>query len=183
VSVRAGILVILGEADAYGLQVHSELEERTDRVGRINVGQIYSTLERLRTAELVETRGTTDDGLPLYRLTAAGRRERDLWLGEISVDTPSAWSDMRFKLLLVSSLTGSELADLLPRYRAAWLQVREETPTGAGSAAAAADLHLAGAALGWLDELVSWPGGPETLAHPLRNERPRRGRRPAPAQE
>ncbi|TAJ46320.1 MAG: PadR family transcriptional regulator [Herbiconiux sp.] len=182
-SIRAGILVILGEADAYGLQVHSELEERTDRTGRINVGQIYSTLERLRTAGLVEASDTTDDGLPLYRLTPAGRRERDSWLAEIDVDAPSAWSDMRFKLLLTSSLAGSGFGDLLPRYRGAWEIVRETATANAGTAPAAADRHLADAALAWIDELEAWPGGAEALARPLRNERPRRGRRPAPAQE
>lgn len=177
-SIRAGILVVLGEAEAYGLQIHSELEERTDRVGRINVGQIYSTLERLRAASLVETSDATDDGLPLYRLTPMGRVERDTWLSDAAVDAPSAWSDMRFKLLLASSLAGSGFPDLLPRYRASWRRLLQDAPPH--TAAGAADRRLAEAALAWLDELEAWPGGPDALTRPLRNERPRRGRRPAP---
>lgn len=181
-SIRAGIMVILGECDAYGLQIHAELEERTARPGRINVGQIYSTLERLRAAALVETSDTTDDGLPLYRLTPAGRLERDIWLADIRVDAPSAWSDMRFKLLLASSLAGRGFESLLLRYRAAWLEFHGSASARTG-AAAAADRHLADAALVWLDELAAWPGGIDALTRPLRNERPRRGRRPAPTQE
>ncbi len=181
-SIRAGILLVLGETDAYGLQIHGELEERTDRRGRINVGQIYSTLDRLGSAGLVRASGATDDGLPLYGITPAGRLAADEWLADTDVDATSAWSDFTFKVQLATSL-GIGVPALLDRYRAAWRTVRNSPSVELHSPAALARRRLAEAALGWLDDLDAAPGGVGALARPLRNERPRRGRRPAPTPE
>jgi DNA-binding PadR family transcriptional regulator len=178
-SIRAGILLVLCEAEAYGLQIHGELEERTDRIGRINVGQIYSTLDRLSTAGLVRASGATDDGLPLYGVTPDGRRAADEWLADTAVDSASAWGDLTFKVQLATSL-GANAVGLVEGYRAAWsrsLAGSDDDP----SPAALARRRLAEAALGWLSDLEALPGGLDGLVRPLRNERPRRGRRPAPA--
>ena len=185
-SIRAGILAVLSASEAYGLQLHSELEERTDRAGRINVGQIYSTLDRLCTAGLVEVSGSTDDGLPLYGLSPAGVAEAEEWLATPEAGSLTPWTDMTFKLLLATSLRGDGAAALVQRYREAWLT--EAASAGVGDrdrdrdredAATRARARLAVAALGWLDDLESLPGGLTSLERPLRNERPRRGRRPS----
>jgi len=187
-SIRAGILAVLTASEAYGLQLHSELEERTDRAGRINVGQIYSTLDRLCTAGLVEVSGSTDDGLPLYGLSPAGVSEAEEWLATPEVGSLTAWTDMTFKLLLATSLRGDGAAALVQRYRDAWLTEAASAGVGDGhrdgdgegeDAATRARARLAVAALGWLDDLETLPGGLAALARPLRNERPRRGRRPS----
>jgi DNA-binding PadR family transcriptional regulator len=180
-SIRAGILAVLTEAPAYGLQIHSELEERTDRRGSINVGQIYSTLDRLSAAGLVRASGTTDDGLPLYGLTDDGRRAAEHWLAEARVETSSPWVDMIFKVLLASSLRAAGTAELVDRYRASWHSVLSEAD--ATGPAGLARRRLAEAAVDWLDDLEALPGGVGSLVVPLRNERPRRGRRPSPAPE
>jgi DNA-binding PadR family transcriptional regulator len=189
-SVRAGLLLVLGETDAYGLQLHGALEARTDRVGAINVGQVYSTLERLVAAGLVRTAGSTADGLPLYGVTADGRAEADRWLADVDVMAPSAWPDMVFKVLLALSLTGADSSGLLTRYRSAWTGLLGDsgeplgdgpTEPNAASAAALARRELARSAVRWLDALKAQPGGLDALRVPLRNERPRRGRRPSSA--
>ncbi|SDZ01881.1 PadR family transcriptional regulator [Herbiconiux ginsengi] len=180
-SIRAGILLVLCEADAYGLQIHGELEDRTDRRGRINVGQIYSTLDRLSTAGLVQASGATDDGLPLYGITPEGRRAARDWLADTGVDSASAWSDLTFKVQLATSLgAGAEV--VVDGYRRSWARSLHES-VGDPSPAVLARQRLAEAALGWLSDLEALPGGLEGLVRPLRNERPRRGRRPAPAPE
>ncbi|WP_368499629.1 PadR family transcriptional regulator [Herbiconiux sp. A18JL235] len=191
-SVRAGILALLSEGDAYGLQLHGELEQRTDRVGRVNVGQIYSTLERLSGADLVAAAGSTSDGLPLYRITELGRAEADTWFGASEVDSPTAWPDMVFKVLLCTSLGRPESSALLDGYGRAWRAQLDETQLDEtqrdaappqADAAALARASLAHAAVRWLDTLASLPGGLPSLARELRSERPRRGRRPATTQE
>jgi DNA-binding PadR family transcriptional regulator len=179
-SIRAGILAVLTLGEAYGLQIHSELEERTGRRGRINVGQIYSTLDRLSLAGLVRASGATDDGLPLYGLTDDGRREAFEWLAEAPVENESSWADMVFKVQLASSLESEGTPDLLGRYRNGWLRMLADTSS---HPAGLARRRLAEAALAWLDDLAALPGGVESLVVPLRNERPRRGRRPASTPE
>ncbi|MFB2581897.1 PadR family transcriptional regulator [Herbiconiux sp. P15] len=190
-SVRAGILAVLTASEAYGLQLHTELEIRTDRVGVINVGQIYSTLERLCAAGLVEAVGTTDDGLPLYGLTPAGTAEADSWLRDPALTGVSAWSDMVFKVLLATSLEGDGAAPLLAGYRESWGASTAASPEvdsvdagdESGPAAALARRLQAEAAIRWIDEVGALPGGLEGLRRPLRNERPRRGRRPVSTSE
>lgn len=183
-SVRAGILAVLGGSELYGLQLHTELETRTDRIGGINAGQIYSTLDRLGAAGLVRITGSTDDGLPLYGLTADGRRAADAWLDEPELRGVSAWSDMVFKVLLAASLRGASAAGLIEGYRVAWRALRDsQGDSGPGDAAALARRHLATAAVAWLDDLERLPGGVDALRRPLRNERPRRGRRPSAPEE
>lgn len=202
-SIRSGILAVLSVTDAYGLQLHGELEERTDRLGRINVGQIYSTLDRLVSAGLVRASGATDDGLPLYGLTDDGRSAAEDWLTTASVDVPDPWGDMTFKVLLAASFGHVGLEALIDRYRSEWTRFAATSGQASGSGRPAAGgrrgtagassalltpgalarLRLADAALGWLDDICDLPGGAGGLAQPLRNERPRRGRRPAAAQQ
>ena len=54
-SVRDGLLAVLSLGEGYGLQLHSELAARAPHRSPVNVGQIYSTLERLARAGLVES--------------------------------------------------------------------------------------------------------------------------------
>ncbi|MFB2555932.1 PadR family transcriptional regulator [Herbiconiux liangxiaofengii] len=181
-SIRSGILAVLSVTEAYGLQLHGELEERTDRVGRVNVGQIYSTLDRLVSAGLVRMSGATDDGLPLYGLTDDGTAAAEAWLRQPSLDVADPWGDMTFKVLLATSLGHPGVVDLIDGYSAEWREMSAAaTATQPPRPAGLAQRRLAQAALEWLDDLRALPGGPVSLARPLRNERPRRGRRPATA--
>ena len=75
-SVRHALLALLSEGPKYGLQLRHEFEARTGEVWPLNVGQVYTTLQRLERDGLVES----DDGdgeraaeaLPDHR----GRRPR-----------------------------------------------------------------------------------------------------------
>jgi DNA-binding PadR family transcriptional regulator len=184
-SIRDGILAVLREDEVYGLQLHTELESRTERPGRINVGQIYSTLERLVAAGLVHTTGATDDGLPLYGLTDEGTQTAERWLGEATVHGSAPWGDMVFKVLLATSLHGADAGGLLEGYRRCWSAELADAGSagGARSPGDLSRLRLAEAALAWLDDVEGPPGGLPTPRGPLRNERPRRGRRPSTPQE
>ena len=58
VSVPHALLALLSEGPKYGLRLQSEFESRTGEVWPLNVGQVYTTLQRLERDGLVET----DDG-------------------------------------------------------------------------------------------------------------------------
>ena len=64
-SVRHALLALLSEGPKYGLQLRHEFEARTGEVWPLNVGQVYTTLQRLERDGLVES----DDG---RRRPAAG---------------------------------------------------------------------------------------------------------------
>ena len=54
-SVRHALLALLSEGPKYGLQLREEFEASTGEVWPLNVGQVYTTLQRLERDGLVET--------------------------------------------------------------------------------------------------------------------------------
>jgi DNA-binding PadR family transcriptional regulator len=78
VSVRHALLALLIEGPKYGLQLREEFEARTGEVWPLNVGQVYTTLQRLERDGLVESEGDGQDGSQKdgpqkgFRITAAG---------------------------------------------------------------------------------------------------------------
>jgi DNA-binding PadR family transcriptional regulator len=180
-SLRHSLLCVLTLGPAYGYQLHAEIVERTRREAPLNVGQVYSTLDRLRRDSLVEDAGETTDGLPLYRLTATGAIEARTNLTEPDL---ADWHEMVERVLLAMSLPGADLGMLVSNYRQLWAPTTgasAETNDPSGGAAHAAATHarelLSAAALSWLDSL------PQVEPWGLRTDRRRRGRRAADASD
>ncbi|PPG72207.1 hypothetical protein C5C31_04405 [Rathayibacter rathayi] len=192
VSVRDGLLALLTLGPAYGLQLHAELLDRAAHRRRVNVGQIYSTLERLRERGLVTSAGSTDDGLPLHALTDAGRTEASAWLRGDGASPEEDWDDVLDRVLLASSLSGADLAAVLDAYEPPPSGSNPERMEDGTTAAhpqrrlAAIAVHLRKEALGRLlqaarDELTG--EGPARGVRGYAQERPRRGRRAVSREE
>jgi DNA-binding PadR family transcriptional regulator len=81
-SIRQGLLALLAEQPRYGAQLRSEFESRTGGTWPLNVGQVYTTLNRLERDGLVEpVDGADDEGRITYRLTPRGHGQvREWWL-------------------------------------------------------------------------------------------------------
>ena len=75
-SVRHALLALLSEGPKYGLQLRQEFEARTGEVWPLNVGQVYTTLQRLERDGLVESDEADEDGPQKgFRITAEGGEE------------------------------------------------------------------------------------------------------------
>ena len=68
-SVRHAILALLSEGPKYGLQLREEFEARTGEVWPLNVGQVYTTLQRLERDGLVESDGEEEGPTKAFRIT------------------------------------------------------------------------------------------------------------------
>jgi len=185
VSVRSSLLAILTMGPAYGFQLHGELDARTAGRRRVNVGQIYGTLERLVTQGAVESAGSTTDGLPLYRLTAGGRAEAIVWLTDTTSSAGEEWTEMLERVLIATSLPHIDADAIVSGYRESWaarltLTARSAGTDGQSGLSTAADDALAHAALTWLDTVSTRLAAPGDHAfhRELSLERPKRGRRP-----
>ena len=194
-SVRCCLLAILTIGPAYGFQLHGELESRTAGRRAVNVGQIYGTLERLVKQEAVESAGSTEDGLPLYRITALGQAEALHWLTVTESSPGDEWNDLVDRVLIAASLPdpqalGIDARSIVDGYRRRWQAVAERAVVGSASASARTGAErLAGearsaqaaAALSWLRDVdVLLADSPsDALRHGLNDVRPKRGRRPA----
>ena len=103
-AVRDALLVLLLNGPAYGFQLHGGLADRTGGRREVNVGQTYSTLDRLTGRGFVESAGETDDGLPLYRLTAAGRAAAHAWLDGRDAAGADPWHETVDRVLIALSM-------------------------------------------------------------------------------
>ena len=202
-AVRDALLALLTAGPAYGFQLHGGLASRTGGRRTINVGQTYATLERLTKQRLVEPAGTTDDGLPLHRLTAAGAKAATAWLEGADAAGADPWDETVDRVLIARSLPACDADAVVAGERRRWTARRDEASAAAGASsepgsvdraaadptdeeraesalarlAASAELARADAALAWLDVLGAEP----RLAYAPRADRPRRGRRPGTA--
>lgn len=191
-AVRDALLVLLLNGPAYGFQLHGGLAERTGGRREVNVGQTYSTLDRLTGRGLVESAGETDDGLPLYRLTDAGRMAAHAWLAGRDAAGADPWHETVDRVLVALSMPDVAAEQVVADERARWVRRRDEAsaavtrrdgagPERAGERltrlAATADLEAAESALRWLDAVARTDAA--SLAFAPSTERPRRGRRPA----
>ena len=78
-SVRYGILALLAEAPSHGYQLKSAFERRTGNQWLLNIGQVYTTIQRLEQKGLVRSR----TGEPTPQRGGRRRRHYDLLpLGE-----------------------------------------------------------------------------------------------------
>ncbi len=86
-SVPHALLALLSDGPKFGLRLQNEFESRTGKVWPLNVGQVYTTLQRLERDGLVETDdGESERSRKRYRITSTGDRELAEWLR-----TPPSW--------------------------------------------------------------------------------------------
>jgi DNA-binding PadR family transcriptional regulator len=176
-AIRDGILALLSLGPAYGLQLRNELDARLQRPQSTNVGQIYSTLERLRAADLISQDTQTSDGLPLYTLTEAGKKEAAIWLRKPRIEQSNRWDAMVTQIMIARSMPNHASDGLVAAFRAYWnasLEVAQEsfTHSVAGDLRSSAEEALAIAALAWLDRIAET----DDSGWPTSKDRPSRGR-------
>ena len=187
-SVPHALLALLSEGSKYGLRLQSEFESRTGEVWPLNVGQVYTTLQRLERDGLVESDG---DGArsKRYRITAAGAQELAGWLRTPPELVPPPRDELVIKVLVALQIPGIDIHELLQVHRRhvievmqRYTRIKAEASEGDVSLALVADAELfrLEAIVRWLDaadvrlrQLPSSPPAPAADTSP----------QPAPAVE
>lgn len=158
-AVREGLLALLQEGPRYGYQLKTEFEAATGGVWTINVGQVYTTLDRLGRDGLVEMDEGEDQ--KLYSITLAGVAELGAWWRAVPSEDPPPRDELMLKVLMAIEFGAPHALEVITRHRTALtslLQVRRrEAPAGRSlvglSAVLVADALIvrAEADLRWLD--------------------------------
>ena len=117
-SVRHALLALLSEGPKYGLQLRQEFEADTGEVWPLNVGQVYTTLQRLERDGLVESDEADVDGpQKRLRITSSGREELDRWL-RMPPDLSSPPRDeLVIKVLVALRVRGVDVRDVMQVHR------------------------------------------------------------------
>jgi DNA-binding PadR family transcriptional regulator len=118
-AVREGLLALLDEGPRYGYQLKTEFEGATGGVWPLNVGQVYTTLDRLERDGLVVT--AEHDGQKSYEITAAGREELGAWWEAVPVDDPPPRDELMLKVLMAIEHGPKHALGVLTRQRTALL--------------------------------------------------------------
>ncbi|WP_084074411.1 PadR family transcriptional regulator [Demequina sp. NBRC 110052] len=118
-SIKHSLLVLLGEGDRYGYELRQEFEGRTGGVWPLNVGQVYTTLERLERDGLV-TREESDGGRQVrYRLADVGRTEVEQWWSSPVPVQKVGRDDVALKIALAASTPGVDVLAVIHAQRRA----------------------------------------------------------------
>jgi len=158
-SVRHALLALLSEAPKYGLQLRQEFESRTGEVWSLNVGQVYTTLQRLERDGLVETDPASDEGPQKgFRITSAGSRELAKWLRIPPETWPPARDELVIKVQVALRVPGVDVHELLQVHRRHLVEMMQQY-THLKAEAPAHDVGLAlvvDAELFRLEGVVRW---------------------------
>jgi len=127
VSVRHALLALLSERPKYGLQLRQEFEARTGEVWPLNIGQVYTTLQRLERDGLVESDGDGDAGPQKgFRITAAGEQELATWLRTPPDLSAPPRDELVIKVLVALTLPGVDVREVVQVHRRYVVQLMQQ---------------------------------------------------------
>jgi DNA-binding PadR family transcriptional regulator len=116
-SVRHALLALLCEGPKYGLQLRQEFETGTGEVWPLNVGQVYTTLQRLERDGLVECEDEDDGPQRRYRITAGGTGELDGWLRTPPDTSAPPRDELVIKVLVALRVPGADVREVIQVHR------------------------------------------------------------------
>jgi DNA-binding PadR family transcriptional regulator len=158
-SIPHALLALLSEGPTFGLRLRQEFEARTGEVWPLNVGQVYTTLQRLERDGFVESDDSEVDGpRKQYRITAAGESELLSWLHTPPDTTLPPRDELVIKVLVMLRLRGADVHEILQVHRRHFIEAMQHC-TQIKARAADDDLELAlvaDAELFRLDAVVRW---------------------------
>jgi DNA-binding PadR family transcriptional regulator len=158
-SVRHALLALLSEGPKYGLQLRQEFEARTGEVWPLNVGQVYTTLQRLERDGLVESDDTAEEGPQKgFHITEEGAVELGQWLRTPPDFSSPPRDELVIKVLVALGLPGVDVHEVVQVHRRylvelmqQWTRLKEDESRLDISFALVVDAELFR-----LDSLIRW---------------------------
>jgi DNA-binding PadR family transcriptional regulator len=143
VPVKHGLLTLLQEGPAHGYQLRSEFERRTGGSWQLNIGQVYTTLQRLERDGLVTAVDTPDDdGRRPVAITPTGRDALARWYATPIVPVPPPRDELAIKVLLAVASPDVDVTEVVRRQRTALVEHLQALTRRVRAADPAADLAV-----------------------------------------
>jgi DNA-binding PadR family transcriptional regulator len=173
--VRHALLALLKEGPKYGLQLRQEFEAGTGEVWPLNVGQVYTTLQRLERDGLVEADDGEEGPQRAFHLTDEGREELDAWLRTPPDMSSPPRDELVIKVLVALRLTDVDMTELIQVHRRQLVELMQQY-TRLKEEGTDDDLGLAlvvDAEIFRLDSLIRWLDTVDGRLKRTANPRPR----------
>jgi DNA-binding PadR family transcriptional regulator len=128
VSVRHALLALLSDGPKYGLQLRNEFEAKTGDVWPLNVGQVYTTLQRLERDGLVASDGDEEPPGPQkgFRITEAGEHELDSWLRTPPDLSSPPRDEVVMKVMVALGVRGVDVVEVIQVHRRYMVELMQE---------------------------------------------------------
>lgn len=162
-SVKYGLLALLAEGASYGAALKSGFEARTGGTWPVNVGQVYTTLDRLERDGLVVAGEPDVEGRIAYRLTNAGLEAVERWWRSPVDREVTPREELGIKLAIAITSPGVDSAEVAQTQRAATMHRLQQLTRLKQSVDPATDLawllvvehqlFAAEAEIRWLDQV------------------------------
>jgi DNA-binding PadR family transcriptional regulator len=128
-SVRHALLALLSEGPKYGLQLRQEFEARTGEVWPLNVGQVYTTLQRLERDGLVESDADDPEAegpQKGFHITESGQEELATWLRTPPDLSSPPRDELVIKVLVAVRLPGVDVVEVIQSHRRYLVQLMQQ---------------------------------------------------------
>ncbi len=125
-SVAHALLALLSEEPKYGLQLRQEFEARTGEVWPLNVGQVYTTLQRLERDGLVEAEGGDDGPQKHFRITPDGQEALAGWLRTPPDLSSPPRDELVIKVLVAGRMPDVDVHDVIQVHRRHVIQLMQQ---------------------------------------------------------
>ena len=135
-SIRHSLLALLQDRPRYGYQLRTEFHERTGSAWPLNIGQVYTTLDRLERDGMISRDGDDGAGHILYSLTPAGADEVRTWLRTPVGRNNPPRNELAIKLALALTLPGADVGGIIQAQRAVSIRALQEYTRARRDAAA-----------------------------------------------
>jgi DNA-binding PadR family transcriptional regulator len=117
-AVREGLLALLAEGPRHGYQLKTEFEAATGGVWPLNVGQVYTTLDRLeRDGYVTVDLAAVAPGQKQYRITPAGVDALGAWWQAVPADEPPPRDELMLKVLMAVEHGADHALGVITRQR------------------------------------------------------------------
>jgi DNA-binding PadR family transcriptional regulator len=161
-SVRHALLALLTEGPKYGLRLREEFEAGTGEVWPLNIGQVYTTLQRLERDGLIESDDDDERDSPQkrFRITAEGDRELAAWLRTPPDMSSPPRDELVIKVLVALRVPGTDVREVIQAHRRylvelmqQWTRIKDDDADRdlALGLAVDAELFRLDAVVRWLD--------------------------------
>ena len=110
----------------YGYQLRASFEMSTGGAWPLNIGQVYTTLNRLERDGLVHPLPEQDGGQRSYEITAAGRAELLSWFATPVERSDRPRDELAIKIALALTTPGVDVRAVLQSQRTATVRTLQE---------------------------------------------------------
>lgn len=125
-SIRHSLLALLQDQPRYGYQLRVEFESRTGATWPLNIGQVYTTLDRLERDGLVQNDGDDGDGHVIYSITPEGSLAVRSWFDAPVERNNPPRNELAIKLALAVTLPGVDVAAIIQAQRVASIRALQD---------------------------------------------------------